>query len=328
MALYFGALLSILVYNLLLGIAAGIGSYLCYAGFLISFCVFQLCYSGIGPMWLWSGLDPYLVDRSLLIAAQISCFLSHAFALRLVGSQARLRNVLNSYFNINLPIILIADFLLEICMLTFVLLVFSIIPLILSVLIYTVDSLTRREHVAYWFILAWGAFLLSVLATSLKTVGLLPPSLSTELALQIGSTIEFILLSIALASRIKGADQNLYNEKVRAANLALDPEREQLASENAQRLEVDLRFKMASLMAHRLNNPLHAIHIGSQLLEQSLDRLQKAVKALLGEELATDPEVRECQDGFYQIFAESLEPLAHMKEGVLRASESIQEIRR
>ena len=56
---------------------------------------------------------------------------------------------------------------------------------------------------ARYFLLAWTALLLGIVMYALKTFNIVPANFATEYGLQIGSTMEVILLSFALAHRMK-----------------------------------------------------------------------------------------------------------------------------
>jgi len=64
-------------------------------------------------------------------------------------------------------------------------------------------SLWRKEPGARFFVLAWVSFLLGVLVIALHNVGILPSNGFTTNALMIGSAMEMLLLSLALADRTR-----------------------------------------------------------------------------------------------------------------------------
>ncbi len=60
----------------------------------------------------------------------------------------------------------------------------------------------RRYRPAYWFVTAWGLFLIGIFATGLTLAGLIPYQFITANAMQFGAALEVLLLSLALADRI------------------------------------------------------------------------------------------------------------------------------
>jgi len=73
----------------------------------------------------------------------------------------------------------------------------------LLVLVISILSLRRRVRQAKYFIIAWSLLLLGIIIYALKTFGVLPSIFITEYGLQIGSAIEVVLLSFALAHRMR-----------------------------------------------------------------------------------------------------------------------------
>jgi len=63
--------------------------------------------------------------------------------------------------------------------------------------------LYRRFRPARYFMVAWTALLSGMLLYTLKTFGVVPANFGTEFGIQIGSAFEVMLLSIALADRLR-----------------------------------------------------------------------------------------------------------------------------
>jgi two-component system, NtrC family, sensor kinase len=139
---------------------------------------------------------------------------------------------------------------------------------------------------ARFFLIAWSIFLLSVLVFVLRNANVLPYNEFTYYALQIGSGMEALLLSFALAYKINlfkaealGASQE--NERlVREQNIILEEKVNQrteelqtsnedlnIALKNLKEAQTQLveREKMASLgqltagIAHEINNPINFV---------------------------------------------------------------------
>lgn len=67
----------------------------------------------------------------------------------------------------------------------------------------------KGETSAKYFTFAWFIFLIGLLVTNLKSLGLVPNNLFTAYSYQFGAFIEMTLLSIALAQRIESAQKNI-----------------------------------------------------------------------------------------------------------------------
>jgi diguanylate cyclase (GGDEF)-like protein len=104
---------------------------------------------------------------------------------------------------------------------------FSVLAVIAGII-----CLRRGQHGARYFLLAWTLLLVGVAVMGLRNLNWLPTTFLTTHAILIGSSLEMLLLSFALASRIS----KLQREKVRAQNNSL------AASQHAER---DLEQKVA-----------------------------------------------------------------------------------
>jgi signal transduction histidine kinase len=139
---------------------------------------------------------------------------------------------------------------------------------------------------ARFFLLAWSVFLLSVVVFVLRNMNLLPYNDLTYYALQIGSGMEALLLSFALAHKInlfraEALQASQENERlVREQNIILEDkvhkrteelqtsnEELNIAMKNLKDAQTQLveREKMASLgqltagIAHEINNPINFV---------------------------------------------------------------------
>lgn len=67
---------------------------------------------------------------------------------------------------------------------------------------FSIYAWYKGNRSARWFLLAWSVFLAAVVIITLSKFGLLPTNFFTQYSAQIGSMLEAILLSFALADRI------------------------------------------------------------------------------------------------------------------------------
>lgn len=128
------------------------------------------------------------------------------------------------------------------------------------VLLSALRSLYVGYKPARYFLAAWIIFLLGVFSYGLLFLGLIPYSIYAQYAMQIGSTLEILLLSYALVDRIN----NIYNDKELAilqANKYLNQMNEGLEDQVAQRTkelkeknsllsELAIRDAMTGLLNH------------------------------------------------------------------------------
>lgn len=178
-----------------------------------------------------------------------------------------------------------------------------------SVYLMTVSIiLTKRgKREAKFFLVAWSIFLLGVILFILKDNGVLPYNAFTKNTMQIGSALEVILLSIALADKINTfkkekeesqartleavkenerivREQNVMLEQkvkertveLESTNSELNTTLTELQSTQAQLVDAE---KMASLgqmtagIAHELNNPINFVSSNISPLKRDIEDL-------------------------------------------------------
>ena len=170
----------------------------------------------------------------------------------------------------------------------------------------------KQIHGAKTLLIAWSIFLCSVSVFVLRNVGILPYNYLTFYALQIGSAVEAVLLSLALADRINTYRRNQELARKEALKASLENERlvkdqniilEQQVHERTQELEdandnlnhtlsqlknaqsqLVESEKMVSLgqltagIAHEINNPINFVTSNIKPLELDVSDLLSVIK--------------------------------------------------
>lgn len=165
---------------------------------------------------------------------------------------------------------------------------------------------------AKFFLTAWTIFLCSVIIFALINLGVIPYNKYLHGSMLIGSSIEAILLSIALADRINVLRQEKEVSQAQALRMAQEneliiqeqniilEEQVKLRTQELQETNIELKVtldnlnathtklaqseKMASLgvltagIAHEINNPLNYIHGGYTAISEELKSNNKDIK--------------------------------------------------
>jgi hypothetical protein len=159
----------------------------------------------------------------------------------------------------------------------------------------------KKSRAAGFYLLAWSLFLIGVFAFSLKDMGTLPYNNFTNYSIVVGSALETVLISFALADRINtlkrekeasqrdAISQMLKNEElITNQNIELERNVEERTKELNQTIETLKETqdklieaeKMASLgqltsgVAHEINNPINFVSSSIGPLRQDIDDLK------------------------------------------------------
>lgn len=281
LALYYGALLALALYNLLVYMALRDRSYLLYSGFVLSLGAGMFAYNGLSMVYLrqWTPLH----ETSALFA--IAGVFGALFARRVLHSRAHAPRIDVALRVTLLLLLLIALIGLVWPLQRSVAILFSVgvAAGALLVLLAAMASFRARHAGSGYFLIAWSLLLASVVVSALRNLDVVPTNGLTLNLLQLSSTAEMLLLSLALGARIEGERTAKARAQVEAEHL-----REQLV-ETLRGKERDLSTRIeeqtlalrealgrehatvkqfrqfASLIAHEFRNPLGVIRAQAQL---------------------------------------------------------------
>ncbi len=323
--LYFGIMLVMLLYNLFLYFSVKERSYLWYVHYIFWVTFTQATLQGFGHRFIWSdspwltryfvtfsgaavGIATVLFVMTFLHTAKKTPKLHKFLYLIILGDLAAIVALALKEFNLSYQLVNITAGL------------GSIFVVAVGIKLY------RQGHrPAKFFLLAWTVFLVSVFIFVLRDMSILPYNLFTSHSLQIGSALEAILLSFALAdsintlkkekalSQAKALEVSLENERIiREQNVILESrvtERTlelRQSNENLERTLKDLQEKetqlvesekMASLgqltagIAHEINNPINFVTSNVNPLRRDvamLFQLLEQVETVAQEETAAE----------------------------------------
>jgi len=199
--LYYGILLALFFYNLVLWLALRDASYFWYLFHLSAFGLVLLTLNGLGFEYLWPN-SPWLADVSVPVSICLAQLGMQQFARTFL----RLRKVWPLADRISLAcmgfyLVLGAASLWLPYRIATPVAAASVFPSICWIVAAALACLRRGDHLARLFLAAWSMFLLGTGAFTALAFGLLPRSFFTEYGVQIGSALEMLLLSIALSYR-------------------------------------------------------------------------------------------------------------------------------
>ena len=203
LGLYYGILLSLLLYNLLSYVSIRDNSYLYYIFYIGSYALFQMTLNGLAFEHLWPDA-PAWNNRALPFLICLSMFalmlLTRTF-LR-TGSSASSMDRLLKFTALALVLTALGSLFMPY---NPAIRLASAVGVIGPIVVFCVgaNSLLRGYRQARFFLLAFSVLLVGMAMYALKTFHLLPGNSITENGLQIGSALQMILLAFALADRMR-----------------------------------------------------------------------------------------------------------------------------
>jgi two-component system, sensor histidine kinase LadS len=199
--LYYGVLILLLVYNMVLYLVVKEIHYFNYLLFLGAYMLFQLNFDGIGREWLWPG-NTWLPNDGLAFFIFLTALTAFRFARyflmlkRYAPKSEKLLLASEGISFLGVLASLLLDFHLAI---TSAAVWGAITPWIL---IYAGFKVLRVYRAARYYLIGWIILLLATILVALNKLGLVPTYPDMLFTQQIGSLIQMILLSFALADRI------------------------------------------------------------------------------------------------------------------------------
>lgn len=303
--LYFGIMLVMILYNFFIFLSVKDKSYLYYVIYIISVLLTQASFQGYTFQFLWPNY-PFITHYAFFIVSCMSGITGMMFMKLFL--QIKSHNVLInrvSYF-------LYACYFLSACFLvlqdfktSWKVLEISAMLVSVYMLVTPIIILKNGYKPAKFFIIAWSIFLIGIFIYVLKDLELLPFNNFTRYTMPIGSALETILLSFALANRINilkkekeqsqatAVDALQQNEKlITEQNVMLEQQVEErtielnntlihLKDTQTQMVNVE---KMASLgqltagIAHEINNPINFVSANVKPLKLDIDDILELVK--------------------------------------------------
>lgn len=260
-AIYCGALIALGCYNLLLFLALRERPFLYYVLFVGTFCVGLLGLNGLGAQFLWPQAG-WWTNRALPFGISGAGAIALLFARSFLDTRQwlpRWDRALRLWFLV-ISCCALATLLLPVQQALQLMSAsgVSVCALLLSVAFVSVKN---RVPGAGFFALAWTMLLCGAALLALRNFALIPSNFFTLHAMQIGSMLEMILLSFALAAR--------FNAHKRLREQSLQQQERQLEQRVAERTE-ELAAANQRLQAMAMQDPLTGL-ANRNALQQHLD---------------------------------------------------------
>ncbi|MBA3581014.1 MAG: GGDEF domain-containing protein [Gammaproteobacteria bacterium] len=200
--LYYGIILVMALYNLFLYLYVRDRIYLAYVCYITTFCLVQATLNGFSYEYLWP-YWPWWASQAPTILLGVVSFFAFDFARRFLTTPHLLPR-LDRCMAILMYLCLLSVGVTVLVSYTVGTNIVTLLAFSLACTIMTAAVLVLRQgyRPARYFFLAWFGFLLGIAINCLMYFGLIPRNALTSHALQVGSALEVILLSLAIADRM------------------------------------------------------------------------------------------------------------------------------
>lgn len=284
-AWYFGMAAAMALFNFLLFLALRDRTYLYYVCFVTSAALALAAYNGVGfeflwPSWLgWARVST--MELFALTSIALMVFVHRLLSVRqaspLLSTMMKVFGGLHLLVMVGLPISFSH------------LLPISIVVDGLTMLLVLVTAITcvrRKQRSAIYFLAAFSCLLVASVMVSLRSFGLLPTNFLTTNGMQLGQTLEMLLLAFTLADRFNAIRTD--KENAQAEALAVNQQLVETLQSSERLLEE--RVEQRTLELQALNQRLQEQDSSlrqAMVVAENASRLKSEFLANMSHEIRT-----------------------------------------
>ena len=262
--IYYGVLVVMIFYNGFISISLRSLTYLLYSFSTLSMLAYQVMFNGHGFQYIWQN-NTWLQKYMGLIAIVFFAIFTIEFMIRFLNLKNTIRLIIRF-------LLLFENLVYIICLFYSVSLTFKIMGLIgifniTMVFSAGIFSWLNGYRPARFFVIAWGGYCIGAVLVSLRILGLVETNFITTYALQIGSMIELVFLSIALADRYK---------LIMDENIKVQKELLEIQIVHTNTLEEKVKERTATL-----DNTLNQLNQSLKIIQEDLNLAKKIQKTTL-----------------------------------------------
>jgi len=281
LSLYFGVLIALFAYNLLLYISLGDRIYFYYILFVGTMALAQFSWNGLGNEYLWPNL-PAWGNVSPIAGFDATGVFGAVFSRMFLNTRRSAPSLdkaivaCAAVFAILLVTIPMTPYQFNAKATSATAVIFSLVAILSGIV-----CLARGFTSARYFLLAWTMLLIGTAALGARNLGWIPTNFLTLYAMLIGSALEMILLSFALAERIndlrkekEAAEVEAYEAKKTMVETLKHTEKEleeRVSARTRELQDVNLRLRESEALLRKMAHHDHLTGLANRsLLDESL----------------------------------------------------------
>lgn len=254
-ALYFGLLIALASYNFLLYLALRENAFVWYVLFVIGFGIGALSLNGLGALFIWNNALLF-GNKMLPFGFTLASLAAILFTRAFLDTQKFLPRW-DPWLKRLIFVKTLALFSVLAMPVQLALMVMSIIGIItvFTLTLCAIKGMLQQAPGARLFALAWSMLWIGTVVMSLRNFGFLPSNTFTVNAMQLGSAIEMILISLGLAQRFNRLKQqhSLMQQQM------LQTEQRRVAELQQHESELEFKVQQRTAELEQLNERLQIL---------------------------------------------------------------------
>ncbi len=276
---YYGGFLVLVLYNLFIFLIVRDRAFFYYLLYASSYGLYFAIHNGLAFEFLWPN-SPAWGNQALLVLLSLTLVFGMQFTRTFLDT-AQFARRLDKIAVVLQALAVVGLFASFFASYSVLILPLAVLTVMVTVMIVTMGTLglIKGYRPARYFMVAWGMLLAGVMVYMGKVFGLLPHNMLTQNGFQAGSLLEMVLLSLALASRVRELHrQSRTDTLTKVPNRRYFDERIATEFERAKRNQGAVGLLVVDIDHFKQFNDRFGHARGDEILKQVAERLCHGVR--------------------------------------------------